>query len=69
MGRQHAYNLRHLIPEAQLIAVADTDMRRAKLVADELEIVHYYNSVEAMAERKDIQAMVVVTPRNSTALR
>src|SRR6202790_133760 len=62
MGKQHAYTLRHLIPEAQLIAVADTDMRRAKLVADELEIVHYYNSVEAMAERKDIQAIVVVTP-------
>src|SRR5713226_2991066 len=62
MGRQHAYNLRHLIPEAQLIAVADTDMQRAKLVADELEIAHYHNSVEAMAERKDVQAIVVVTP-------
>ncbi len=62
MGKQHAYNLRHLIPEAQLIAVADTDAQRAKLVAAELEIDHYYNSVEAMAERKDIQAIVVVTP-------
>ena len=62
MGKQHAYNLRHLIPEAQLIAIADTDVQRAKLVAAELEIDHYYNSVEAMAERKDIQAMVVVTP-------
>ncbi len=62
MGRQHAYNLRHLIPEAQLIAVADTDIQRAKLVAAELEIAHYHNSVEAMAERKDVQAIVVVTP-------
>ena len=62
MGKQHAYNLRHLIPEAQLIAVADTDAQRAKLVAAELEIDHYYNSLEAMAERKDIQAIVVVTP-------
>src|ERR1700726_3200070 len=62
MGKQHAYNLRHLIPEAQLIAVADTDAQRAKLVAAELEIDHSYNSVEAMAERKDIQAIVVVTP-------
>lgn len=62
MGKQHAYNLRHLIPEAQLIAVADTDAERAKLVAAELEIDHSYNSVEAMAERKDIQAIVVVTP-------
>src|SRR5260370_5421179 len=61
-GKQHAYNVRHLIAEAQLIAVADTDAQRAKLVAAELEIDHYYNSVEAMAERKDIQAIVVVTP-------
>ena len=62
MGKQHAYNLRHLIPEAQLIAVADTDIERAKLVATELEIDHYYSSVEAMVERKDVQAIVVVTP-------
>src|ERR1700688_124720 len=62
MGKQHAYNLRHRIPEAQLIAVADTDMQRAKAVAAELEIEHYFNSVEAMAERKDIDAIVVVTP-------
>jgi scyllo-inositol 2-dehydrogenase (NAD+) len=62
MGKQHAYNLRRLIPEARLIAVADTDVERAKLVAAELEIDHFYNSVEALAERKDIQAIVVVTP-------
>ena len=62
MGKQHAYNLRHLIPEAQLIAVADTDLARAKLVAAELEIDHFYNSVEAMAERMDVHAIVVVTP-------
>src|SRR6201984_2521342 len=62
MGKQHAYNLRHRIPEAQLIAVADTDVQRAKQVAAELEVDHYVNSVEAMAERKDIQAIVVVTP-------
>ena len=62
MGKQHAYNLRHRIPEAKLIAVADTDANRAKQVADELEIDHHYNNVEALAERKDIQAIVVVTP-------
>src|SRR6202167_309385 len=62
MGKQHAYNLRHRIPEAKLIAVADTDANRAKQVADELEIDHHYNNVEALAGRKDIQAIVVVTP-------
>jgi predicted dehydrogenase len=62
MGKQHAYNLRRLIPEARLVAVADADLERAKLVAAELEIDHFYNNVEALADRKDIQAIVVVTP-------
>src|ERR1700724_3510587 len=62
MGKQHALNIRRLMPEAQLIAVADADLRRAQHVASELEIEHAYNSVEALAERKDIQAIVVVTP-------
>lgn len=62
MGKQHAYNLRHRIPEANLVAVADTDLNRAKQVAGELEIDHFYNSVEALVERKDVQAIVVVTP-------
>jgi predicted dehydrogenase len=62
MGRRHAENIRHLIPEAQLVAVADADLERAKQVAAELEIDHYYHRVEALLERKDIQAVAVVTP-------
>jgi predicted dehydrogenase len=62
MGRQHAYNLRCLIPEAHLVAVADADLKRAEQVAAELEIEHFCNSVEGLAERKDVQAVVVVTP-------
>src|ERR1700741_1223092 len=62
MGRQHAYNLRRLIPEAQLIAVADANLERAKQVAAELEIDHAYSGIEPVAVRKDVQAVVVVTP-------
>jgi predicted dehydrogenase len=62
MGRQHAFNIRRLIPEAQLIAVADADLKRAQQVASELEIEHAYSSVEALVERRDIRAVVVVTP-------
>ena len=38
MGKQHATNLRHLVPHAQLVAVADVDGARAGKVAEELEI-------------------------------
>jgi inositol 2-dehydrogenase len=62
MGKRHAENIRRLIPEARLIAVADADLERAKQVADELEIDHYYHTVEEVVERKDIQAVAVVTP-------
>ncbi len=62
MGKRHAENIRRLIPEAQLIAVADADLARARQVAAELEIEHSYNTVEALVERKDIQAVAIVTP-------
>src|SRR5713101_1988261 len=62
MGKRHAENIRHLIPEAQLIAVADADLARARQVAAELEIEHSYNTVEELIERKDIQAVAIVTP-------
>ena len=55
-------NIRHLIPDARLIAIADNDVERARQVAAELEIEHHYNSVDALVERKDIQAVAVVTP-------
>ena len=65
MGKRHAENIRRLIPEAQLIAVADADLARAKQVANELEIDHAYNTVEALVDRKDIQAVAIVTPASS----
>lgn len=62
MGKRHAENIRRLIPEAKLIAVADADAARARQVADELEIEYSYSSVEALVERKDIQAVAIVSP-------
>ena len=43
MGKQHAFNLRRLIPEARLVAVVDADLKRAEQVAAELEIEHAFN--------------------------
>jgi len=62
MGKQHALNIRRFIPEAQLIAVADSNLSRAQQVAAELEIKYAYNSIEDLVSRKDIQAIVIVTP-------
>lgn len=62
MGKRHAENLRRLVPEARLIAIADVDAARAQKVATELEIDHAYGSLDAMLENKDIEAVLIATP-------
>jgi inositol 2-dehydrogenase len=62
MGKRHAENLRNLVPQARLVAVADTSSERARQVAAELEIDNSYGSLEAMLECKDIQAVLIATP-------
>src|ERR1700721_513605 len=54
MGKQHATNLRRLVPQAELLAIADVDGARATQVAAELEVPHSYPSLEAMLAGKDI---------------
>ena len=62
MGKRHAENVRRLVPEARLMAIADVAAQRAKQVADELEIEHAYGSLEEMVQNKDIDAVVIATP-------
>jgi scyllo-inositol 2-dehydrogenase (NAD+) len=62
MGKRHAENLRRLVPEARLVAIADASAERARQVAAELEIENWHGSLEAMLERKDIDAVLIATP-------
>jgi inositol 2-dehydrogenase len=62
MGKRHAENLRRLVPQAQLVAVADASQERARQVAAELEIESSYGSLEAMLEDKKIEAVLIATP-------
>src|SRR5277367_5803611 len=62
MGKRHAENLRRLVPEARLVAIADASAERARIVAEELEIENWYSSLEAMLERKDLDAVLIATP-------
>jgi inositol 2-dehydrogenase len=62
MGRRHAENLRRNVPEARLVAIADVAKGRAQEVATELEVDHFYGSLEAMLENKDIEAVLIATP-------
>src|SRR3984957_10544184 len=62
MGKRHAENLRRLVPQAHLVAVADASQERARQVATELEIESSYSSLEAMLENKKIEAVLIATP-------
>ena len=62
MGRRHAENLRRLVPQAQLVAIADVNAARARSAAEELEIENSYGSLEAMLDCKGLDAVVIATP-------
>jgi predicted dehydrogenase len=62
MGRRHAENVRRLVPEARLVAVADAAADRVRQVATELEIDHSFQSLEQMLDCKEIDAVLISTP-------
>jgi len=62
MGKRHAENLRHSVPGAELVAIADVAAGRVKQVADELEVAKSFGSLEAMLECKEVQAVLIATP-------
>jgi inositol 2-dehydrogenase len=62
MGRRHAENLRSLVPEARLVAVADVDVDAARQLANDLEVEHYHSSIEDLVEQKDVDAVVIASP-------
>jgi len=62
MGKRHAENVRHLVPGAELVAVADVARARAKQIAEELEVAKSFASLEAMLECKEVQAVLIATP-------
>ncbi len=62
MGRRHAENLRRLVPEARLVAVADVAADRARKTAEELEIDKSFASLEEMLDSREIDAVLIATP-------
>jgi inositol 2-dehydrogenase len=62
MGKRHAENLRRLVPEARLVAVADVAAARASQVAAELEVEHSFSSLDEMVQHKDMSAVLIATP-------
>ena len=62
MGRRHAENIRRLVPEARLVAVADVDAVRAQRAAAELEIDHSFGSLDDMLAHRGVDCVLIATP-------
>ena len=62
MGRRHAENIRRLVPEARLVAVADVAAGRVKQAAQELEIEKSFGSLDEMLQCKEVEAVLIATP-------
>src|SRR5579862_6169561 len=62
MGKRHAENLRRLVPEARLVAIADVAPGRAQQIAAELEIEKYFSSIDEMLSCKEIDAVLISVP-------
>jgi predicted dehydrogenase len=62
MGRRHAENLRRLVPDAHLVAIADLATERARQAAVELEIEQSCSSLEEMLAKTSPDAVIIATP-------
>ena len=62
MGKRHAENLRRLVPEARLVAVAGPFPGRARQTAGEPEVDKYFTSLDDMLARKEVDTVVIATP-------
>lgn len=62
MGKRHAENLRRLVPEARLVAIADVAPGRAQQIAAELEIEKYFSNIDEMLACKEIDAVLISVP-------
>ncbi len=62
MGGMHARYVASQVPEAELVAVADVDLGRARQVAGELGVAGVYESTAALAADPAVQAVLIATP-------
>jgi predicted dehydrogenase len=65
MGQVHARILARQVESARLVAVADVDPARARLMAERLEIPDWYDHPADLLARTDIQAVYIATPSHT----
>jgi len=67
IGRMHAANLVYLVPEAEVVAVADVRLESARTCAAELGIPHVYDDPLLMLEDSRVDAVVISSSTDTHA--
>jgi len=62
IGRLHAEHLAKHIPNASLVAIADSYVAAAKEVAKKLDVENVYADYNEMLDNKDVEAIAIAAP-------
>jgi predicted dehydrogenase len=62
VGMVHAFNFRHRIAEAQLVAMVDANQATARERAGELDVSLVFDSIESALSQVDFDAACIATP-------
>ncbi len=62
MGKVFAHTLAFTIPEVELLAIADSNPQVSQEAAERYGAKHHYTDYHELLQRKDIEAVVIVTP-------
>lgn len=62
LGYEHAANIATLIPEAELVAICDVDVKRLAEVAEELNVPYTYTDFTEMCANSELDGIVIVSP-------
>ena len=61
-GMVHAFNFRHRIADAELVAMVDANEAMARERADELDVPFAFDSIESALSQVDFDAVCIATP-------
>jgi len=61
LGYEHACNIANRVPEAQLVAICDSNFELAKQVGEELGIQAVYQNAKELCANPEVEAVAIVT--------
>ena len=67
IGRVHAGNLAHRLPEANLVAISDIVMEAAQKLADDLQVPAAYQDYRCILDDKGVEAVVICSSTDTHA--